>query len=83
MIILTHSIILPNKNLTLLHIASFYDSTECLFELLKLNSNVNISSADEYYPLHYAALSNSNECASILLSMDADPNFSPNSVIQS
>lgn len=74
---LTFSFFLPRHNLTLLHIAAFFDSTECLLVLLNNKVPINIFSAADLQPLHYAVLSGSLECASILLAEGADPNYSP------
>lgn len=71
---------LPHKGLTLLHLAAFYDSTECLLELINFKMPIDINSVDEYHPLHYASLFNSLESASILLSLGSDPNYTPNDI---
>lgn len=77
-LILTHSSLLPTTSLTLLHIAAFYDSTECLSYLLTLNQfSINQISADGYYPLHYSVVGLSIECTTLLLIDGADPNLSP------
>ena len=67
------------QNLTLTHVAAYYDATECLEYLLsqKLTSDVNIKSANSMTPLHYAILGKATECTLALLSRGADPNYTP------
>lgn len=70
---------LPCRNLTLLHLAAFYDSTECLLLLLDIDPSIgpDLKSADDFHPLHYAAIAGSIESAAILLDRGADPNYVP------
>lgn len=66
------------NNITLLHIAAYYNATECLIYLLELqNSKKNVFTADaksahEFTPLHFACYSAAEECVAILLSYGAD-----------
>ena len=70
---------LPCRNVTLVHLAAFYDSTECLLLLLDTDPALgpDLKSADDFHPLHYAAIAGSIESAAILLDRGADPNYVP------
>lgn len=58
---------LPTDNLTLLHIAAFYDSTECLAFLHNTcKFPHNAKSAGGFEPFHYACVGGSMECAALL-----------------
>ncbi|OHT15178.1 hypothetical protein TRFO_14360 [Tritrichomonas foetus] len=63
--------ILPNENLTLLHIAACYDSIECFLFLLQFPEfHLRIQSANSYYPLHYACFYASYEICMYILDVD-------------
>lgn len=63
--------IIPDQNLTLLHIAAIYDSLECYILLLKQEGfNIRSLSADSYYPLHYACFHASYEVVMYTLHLD-------------
>lgn len=62
---------LPLQNLTLLHIAAFFDSLDIFIYLVEvLKFNIKAPSAAAYIPLHYAVYSNANEVAYYILSID-------------
>ena len=76
----TKNMILPieSSGLTLIHIAAFYDSTECLvFFLDNGYFIVDEKSSCDTHPLHFAICNSSLECISILLAKGADPNYVP------
>ena len=64
---------LPNDNLTLLHIAAYYNALDC-FRYLQLTRKIplRMKSASSYYPLHYSCLSGSSEISLYILSQDPD-----------
>ena len=69
---------IENTGLTLIHIAAFYDSTECLvFFLDNGYFIVDEKSMCDTHPLHFAVCNSSLECISILLAKGADPNYIP------
>ena len=46
---------IPENNITLLHVAAYYDSLECfIFLQTKTNLNLRVESANGLFPLHYA-----------------------------
>lgn len=71
--------IIPNNNLTLLHIAAIFDSLECYILLLKQEGfTTRTLSADSYTPFHYACFNASYEVVMYTLSIDpAIPIFDP------
>lgn len=76
----TDGTILPfdSSYLSLIHIAAFYDSTECLVYLLDNKIfQVDQKSAYNIHPLFLAICNSSLECITILLERGADPNYSP------
>ena len=55
---------IPMDNLGLMHIAAYYNSTECLtylYDVLKMD--INAESANGLLPIQYACLGGSTECA--------------------
>ena len=69
--------------LTLAHIATFFDSAECLQYLLDNNYfQVDEKSSCDTHPLHFAICNSSLECISILLAKGADPNYIPAGSVQ-
>lgn len=62
---------LPRQNLTLLHIAAFFDALDVFVYLTEvLNFNIRTQSPAGYLPLHYAVYSRANEVAYFILSTD-------------
>ena len=67
-----------NDEITLLHVAAFYDSLECFCFLeskYKTKKNENIlrtPSTKSYYPLHYACFNGSREIVAYILSQDPE-----------
>ncbi|OHT04180.1 hypothetical protein TRFO_28411 [Tritrichomonas foetus] len=64
--------LLPNANLTLLHIAAAYDSLECFLLLIENGFEFRTLSADSYFPLHYACCYSAHEVALYILENDPD-----------
>lgn len=63
--------LIPDQNLTLLHIAAIYDSLECYILLLKVEGlNTRTQSAAFYLPFHYACFNSSYEVAMFTLHID-------------
>ena len=60
-------ILIPTENLTLLHIAAFYDSFEVFVYLESLGFSLKTPSAAQYYPIHYACANGSLEVCSYIL----------------
>lgn len=71
---------LSDKNLTLLHIAAYYDSTESFFTLIEFfkSSGQNedqifyARTSESYYPLHYALINRSYEIANFIINRVPD-----------
>ena len=64
----------PRSDLSLAHVAAFYDALECLIVVLDSGIEVDAVTSDGYTPLMYACANSSLECATYLLSKKADPN---------
>ena len=61
---------LPSKNLSLIHLAAFYDSLESFILLEKeLGLSPNQESIDSLHPIHYACISNSLEIIVYILNI--------------
>ena len=68
----------PGRGLTLMHVAAFYDSLECLVYLHKTcEMDLNCQSDKAFVPLQFACAGGAVECADYLLAHGADPNEVP------
>ena len=68
----------PGRGLTLMHVAAFYDSLECLVYLHKKRGmDINCESEKSFVPLQFACAGGALECANYLLTHGADPNNVP------
>lgn len=68
---------LPRRGLSLMHIAAFYDSLECLMYLQKEGLKIDTLNAEGYTPLMYACVNGSFECVVYLLNQKADYKLVP------
>ena len=59
--------IIPVKNLSLVHVAAYYDSLECFIYLIQRGLKIDQLSPNDYMPLHYACWSGSQEVALYIL----------------
>ncbi|EAY13564.1 ankyrin repeat protein, putative [Trichomonas vaginalis G3] len=73
----------PTQQLTLLHVAAYYDSLECIIALIELGLDVDVKTRDGYTPLMYACASGSYESALYLLENKADFKLLPNERLHS
>lgn len=62
---------LPTDNLSLLHIAAYFDSLECFIYLHNYGIKIDFPSANGLYPVHYACLKASIEVLYYILSIDS------------
>ncbi|OHS98741.1 hypothetical protein TRFO_08753 [Tritrichomonas foetus] len=70
---------LPSDNLSLMHVAAFYDALECFIILSQNGFQVDCQSADSLHPIQYACYSDAVEIVSYILQVkpsEATFNFS-------
>lgn len=63
---------IPCKDVSLLHIAAYYDNIEVFILLILKGAFFRIKSAASYLPLHYACVGNAKEVAAYILENDPD-----------
>jgi ankyrin repeat protein len=63
---------IPCKELTLLHIAAYFDNLESFIFLVNNGFKLRAPSASSYLPLHYACVGNAKEVASYILESDPE-----------
>ena len=63
---------IPCKELTLLHIAAYFDNLEVFIFLTMHGLIIRSPSASSYYPLHYACVGNAKEVAAYILDQDPE-----------
>ena len=64
---------LSTDNLTLLHIAAYYNATECLIYLHSIcNMSIFTKGVGGFLPFHYACVGGASECAYIILGIMED-----------
>lgn len=64
--------LVPCRELSLLHIAAYYDNLEMFILLHMRGISLRIPSAASYLPLHYACVGNAQEVASYILENDPE-----------
>ena len=64
--------IVPCKEVSLLHIAAYYDNLEAFLFLLSKGIPLRIASGAGYLPLHYACVGNAKEVVAYILKMDPE-----------
>jgi ankyrin repeat protein len=63
-------LVLPEDNVSLMHIAAFFDSLDCFLYLEGKNLLYNQESSGSYLPIHYACLSGSYEVVCYIITKD-------------
>jgi ankyrin repeat protein len=64
--------VLPFSNISLMHIAAFYDSLDCFVYLESKSLQYNQESAGSYLPIHYACLNGAYEVVCYILNKDPE-----------
>ena len=68
----TEKMLLPMGNLSLLHVAAFYDNLEMFLFLESNGIPLDVKSGGSYAPLHYACAGGAVECAAYILEKRPD-----------
>ena len=68
----TEKMLLPMGNLSLLHVAAFYDNLEIFLFLESNGIPLDVKSGDSYAPLHYACAGGAVECVAYILEKRPD-----------
>jgi ankyrin repeat protein len=63
---------LPDNNVTLMHIAAFFDALDCFIYLERKGLSYNQESAASYLPIHYACVNSSYEVVCYILACHRD-----------
>jgi ankyrin repeat protein len=66
----TEKSIMPSDQLSLLHVAAYYDNFEIFCLLESLGIPLRVPSGASYFPLHYACFGRAMECAAYILERD-------------
>lgn len=64
--------LIPCSELSLLHIAAFYDHLEMFILLQSQGIPLRVKSAAQYLPLHYACVGNAKEVVAYILENDPE-----------